>query len=62
MYLLKGVGLAAPQVGINECLVVMNAEGEKGKGMPQHELALANPKVSVCCCERILLLLTILHG
>lgn len=47
MYLLKGVGLAAPQAGINERLVVINAEGGRGKGQTQHELALVNPKVKL---------------
>lgn len=58
MYLLKGVGLAAPQVGINERLVVINAEGDKGKGQAQHELVLVNPKVSER--RRLLLLLLLL--
>jgi peptide deformylase len=46
MYLMKGVGLSAPQVGINERLVVVNAEGARGKGQPEHELVLVNPKVN----------------
>lgn len=46
MYQLKGVGLAAPQVGINERLIVVNAEGGKGKGKPAHELVMVNPKVT----------------
>ena len=48
MYLLKGVGLAAPQLGINERLIVLNDMGGKGKGNPTHELVLVNPEVSVC--------------
>ena len=48
MYLLKGVGLAAPQLGINERLIVLNDMGGKGKGNPKHELVLVNPEVSVC--------------
>ena len=37
-----GVGLAAPQVGLNLRLMVFNATGEKGKGQ---ELVLANPRI-----------------
>ena len=47
MYQLKGVGLAAPQVGINERLIVVNAAGAKGKGIAAHELVMVNPKVTV---------------
>lgn len=42
MYEAEGIGLAAPQVGVNERLVVINAWGERGQG---RELALANPRV-----------------
>lgn len=45
MYQLKGVGLAAPQVGINQRLIVFNDLGCKGKGLPAHEVAMVNPKV-----------------
>lgn len=38
----EGVGLAAPQVGVNVRLMVYNPEGEKGKG---REWILVNPKV-----------------
>jgi Polypeptide deformylase len=37
-----GVGLAAPQVGVNVRLMVFNGEGERGKG---EELVLANPRI-----------------
>jgi Polypeptide deformylase len=37
-----GVGLAAPQVGINIRLMVFNPEGERGQG---EELVLANPRI-----------------
>lgn len=42
MYRDEGVGLAAPQVGVNIRLMVFNAEGERGKG---EELVLANPRI-----------------
>ena len=38
----EGVGLAAPQVGVNVRLMVYNPEGEKGKG---REWILVNPRV-----------------
>lgn len=38
----EGVGLAAPQIGVNLKLMVFNPEGERGKG---EELVLANPKI-----------------
>ena len=38
----QGVGLAAPQVGVNVRLMVYNPEGEKGKGQ---EWILVNPRV-----------------
>lgn len=37
-----GVGLAAPQVGINIRLMVFNEAGERGKG---EEMVLANPRI-----------------
>lgn len=37
-----GVGLAAPQVGINVRLMVFNPTGERGQG---DELVLANPRI-----------------
>ena len=37
-----GVGLAAPQVGVNVRLMVFNAEGLRGSG---EELLLANPRI-----------------
>lgn len=42
MYDDDGVGLAAPQVGVNVRLMVFNESGEKGKG---EELVLVNPRV-----------------
>lgn len=38
----SGVGLAAPQVGINVRLMVFNPAGERGQG---EELVLANPRI-----------------
>ena len=38
----QGVGLAAPQVGVNVRLMVYNPEGEKGKGQ---EWILVNPRI-----------------
>lgn len=43
MYRTKGVGLAAPQVGINAKLLVYNPEGDPSKS--EAERVLANPKV-----------------
>jgi peptide deformylase len=37
-----GVGLAAPQVGINVRLMVFNVEGVRGKG---EEMILVNPRI-----------------
>lgn len=37
-----GVGLSAPQVGVNVQLMVYNPEGERGKGQ---EYVLVNPKI-----------------
>lgn len=42
MYETDGVGLSAPQVGVNIQLMVFNPEGEKGKG---EEIVLVNPKI-----------------
>ncbi|DBA87641.1 hypothetical protein WJX77_012101 [Trebouxia sp. C0004] len=42
MYRDEGVGLAAPQVGVNVRLMVYNPEGEKGKG---REWILVNPRL-----------------
>jgi len=42
MYEDDGVGLAAPQVGVNAQLMVFNPTGEKGKG---EEFILCNPRV-----------------
>lgn len=42
MYKTDGVGLSAPQVGVNVRLMVFNPEGEKGKG---EEIVLINPKI-----------------
>lgn len=38
-----GIGLSAPQVGINVQLMVFNPVGERGEG---EEIVLINPKVS----------------
>jgi len=40
MYASKGVGLAAPQVGLKKRILVLNATGE-----PADELVLVNPKI-----------------
>lgn len=42
MYKEKGIGLAAPQVGINQRIMVFN----EFEGNPSTEIALINPKVS----------------
>ncbi|XVF58055.1 hypothetical protein PTKIN_Ptkin07bG0031800 [Pterospermum kingtungense] len=42
MYKTDGVGLSAPQVGINVQLMVFNPAGERGEGQ---EIILVNPKV-----------------
>ncbi|ERN02397.1 peptide deformylase 1B, chloroplastic/mitochondrial isoform X2 [Amborella trichopoda] len=42
MYKTDGIGLSAPQVGINVQLMVFNPAGERGEG---EELVLINPKV-----------------
>ncbi len=43
MYASKGVGLAAPQVGINKRLMVFNPEGDPKKWLK--EIALVNPRI-----------------
>lgn len=43
MYKTDGIGLSAPQVGINVQLMVFNPVGERGEG---EEIVLINPKVS----------------
>ena len=43
MYETQGVGLAAPQVGISESLLVLNPTGDKEK--PEEEMILVNPKI-----------------
>ena len=43
MYATKGVGLAAPQVGLNKKLLVFNASGEKESS--NQEIVLCNPKI-----------------
>eukprot|EP00897_Mesotaenium_endlicherianum_P005516 jgi/Mesen1/4993/ME000248S04280 len=43
MYKTDGVGLAAPQVGVNVQLMVYNPSGERGKGK---EYVLINPKIA----------------
>eukprot|EP00252_Welwitschia_mirabilis_P025809 TRINITY_DN8213_c0_g1_i1.p1 TRINITY_DN8213_c0_g1~~TRINITY_DN8213_c0_g1_i1.p1 ORF type:complete len:278 (+),score=46.32 TRINITY_DN8213_c0_g1_i1:154-987(+) len=42
MYKTDGVGLSAPQVGVNVQLMVFNPAGERGKG---DEVVLANPEI-----------------
>ena len=43
MYATQGVGLAAPQVGINKCLMVYNESGDSRKWM--QEVVMVNPKI-----------------
>jgi peptide deformylase len=43
MYATNGVGLAAPQVGINKRLMVYNEHGDKSKWMS--EVVMVNPKI-----------------
>ncbi|KAJ4729242.1 Peptide deformylase [Melia azedarach] len=43
MYKTDGIGLSAPQVGINVQLMVFNPAGERGEG---EEIVLINPKVN----------------
>ncbi|CAI5982279.1 unnamed protein product [Closterium sp. NIES-64] len=42
MYRTEGVGLSAPQVGVNVRLMVYNPVGERGKGV---EMVLVNPRI-----------------
>ncbi|KAI5083852.1 hypothetical protein GOP47_0000021, partial [Adiantum capillus-veneris] len=51
MYETDGVGLSAPQVGVNVQLMVFNPEGERGKG---EEIVLANPKIFKYASKRTL--------
>lgn len=44
MYASKGVGLAAPQVGLRERILVINPSGDPEK--PEEELALVNPTIT----------------
>ena len=41
----EGVGLAAPQVGVNVRLMVFNPEGPEARGQKQHEMILVNPRI-----------------
>ncbi|XP_028779661.1 peptide deformylase 1B, chloroplastic/mitochondrial-like [Neltuma alba] len=43
MYKTDGIGLSAPQVGVNVQLMVFNPEGVRGEG---EEIALINPRIS----------------
>ena len=43
MYDAKGIGLAAPQVGISRRIVVLDVEGESGESNP---VALVNPRLA----------------
>ncbi|CAM9730907.1 unnamed protein product, partial [Laminaria digitata] len=43
MYAAKGVGLAAPQVGVNKRLMVFNPEGDAGHWLD--EIVLVNPQI-----------------
>lgn len=43
MYNYRGVGLAAPQVGLDWKLLVLNQEGDPAK--PEEELVMLNPKI-----------------
>ena len=43
MYAAEGVGLAAPQVGINKKLMVYNESGDKKKWLD--EIVMVNPKI-----------------
>ena len=42
MYTYRGVGLAAPQVGLPLNLLVLNQEGDEAK--PEEELVMVNPR------------------
>lgn len=43
MYEAEGVGLAAPQVGVNKCLMVYNPTGDKKRWLD--EVVLVNPRI-----------------
>ncbi|CAI9758585.1 unnamed protein product [Fraxinus pennsylvanica] len=43
MYSTDGIGLSAPQVGVNVQLMVFNPDGERGEG---EEIVLVNPRVN----------------
>eukprot|EP00803_Ostreobium_quekettii_P007485 evm.model.scf_227.1 EVM.evm.TU.scf_227.1 scf_227:16056-21626(-) len=45
MYSDDGVGLAAPQVGVNIQMMVFNPEGHVGRGDPELEKVLINPRI-----------------
>lgn len=51
MYKTDGIGLSAPQVGINVQLMVFNPVGERGEG---EEIVLVNPRVSKYSMNRTL--------
>jgi peptide deformylase len=51
MYKTDGIGLSAPQVGVNVQLMVFNPVGERGEG---EEIVLVNPKVSKYSKKRTL--------
>lgn len=51
MYKTDGIGLSAPQVGINVQLMVFNPVGERGEG---EEIVLVNPRVSKYSKKRVL--------
>ena len=44
MYLARGIGLAAPQVGVSQRIFVVDVEGEEGERV---KLALVNPKLKL---------------
>eukprot|EP01039_Chlorochromonas_danica_P005852 gene5853-6445_t len=52
MYAADGIGLAAPQVGINKRLMVFNEEGEADK--KEKEMALINPVIVAASENKIL--------
>ncbi|CAN1182893.1 Peptide deformylase 1B, chloroplastic/mitochondrial [Linum perenne] len=51
MYKTDGIGLSAPQIGINVQLMVFNPAGEPGEG---EEIVLVNPRVSRYSKKRVL--------
>ncbi|CAI0455107.1 unnamed protein product, partial [Linum tenue] len=51
MYKTDGIGLSAPQVGVNVQLMVFNPAGEPGEG---EEIVLVNPRVSKISKKRVL--------